>query len=114
MSPHLRLTLFAPIVLTLATFAGGQTTAPVTQTTQTTQTPGYPASSTTTTTTTNGALTKKQMKQQRKQQKLAEKAANQNYQAQKDQANALKHQDKATNDQEKLNQSAPPPPPPQQ
>ncbi len=47
-------------------------------------------------------LTKKQLKQQRQQQKHAEKAANQSAQAQKDQANALKHQDQATQEQEKL------------
>ena len=94
-------TFLFPCVLvagSLSAFAQQTVTPPATQQTTTTTTstpttdPTLPAAA---------PMTKKQTKQQRKQQKASEKAASESAQAQKDQANALKHQDAATDAQQK-------------
>ncbi len=57
---------------------------------------------------TDGApLTKSQMKEQKKQQKHEEKAAKESAKAQKANADALKHQDKATDEEEKVQPGRP-------
>ena len=56
-------------------------------------------------------LTKRQMKDQKHMQEQQEKAARESAKAQKAQASALKHQDKATDAEEKANRNAPAMPP---
>ena len=59
-------------------------------------------------------MTNRQMRQQKRQQKNQEKAARERSSAQKAQASALKHEDKAINAQEKSQRNAPTPAPPPQ
>jgi hypothetical protein len=57
---------------------------------------------------TDGApLTKSEMKEQKKQQKHQEKAAKEQAKAQKSNADALKHADKAKDEQEKVQSQTP-------
>jgi hypothetical protein len=76
------------------------------QTTTTATTPSTVSETTTTATATPTAttgMTKGEIKAQRKQQKQQEKAAKESARAQKAQASALEHQDKATDASEKAN-----------
>jgi hypothetical protein len=59
-------------------------------------------------------LTKREMKDQKHMQQQQEKAAREAAKAQKSQASALKHEDKATDAQEKAQRDAPMPAPPPQ
>lgn len=101
--------LLAPLALalTLGAAAQQQTTTPATP--DATNTPATTQVTTTSTTTTDSgvpatpSMTKREMKAQRKQQKHEENASKQLAKAQKDRANALKHQNKSQDEQEKAN-----------
>ena len=86
-----------------------QATAPMTTTQQTTTT-----TTTDPTAPTVAPLSKSQLKEQRKQQKHAEKSANESAKAQKATATAMKHQNKALDEKEKQQGTAPVQPPPPQ
>lgn len=93
-------TLAAIALTSMATFAIAQDTVP---------TPGTATPPPQSSTQGNGApLTRSEMKEQKKQQKHQEKAAKEAAKAQKANADALKHQDTAKDEQEKADsQNAP-------